>query len=116
MSTATDSVTRELATGLALVTPETAIETPDARPARPLSELPLHTDARVVALLPPDEPHDPEILARLGELGFLPGEPVRILARGLFGDPLAVRVGTGTFALRRGEARCVQVRPEGATR
>lgn len=80
--------------------------------SRPLTELPLRADARIVALVPPDEAHDPEIVARLGELGFLPGERVRILARGLFGDPLAVRVGTGTFALRGGEARCVHVRFE----
>jgi len=40
----------------------------------------------------------------------LPGEHVRVIARGaLGGTPLAVRVGTSTFALRRIEARCVQV-------
>ena len=78
--------------------------------ARPLTELPVRADARIVALAPPGEAHDPEIVARLGELSFLPGERVRILARELFGDPLAVRVGTGTFALRRAEANCVHVR------
>jgi ferrous iron transport protein A len=80
--------------------------------ARPLTEMPLRADARIVALAAPHEADDPEIVARLGELGFLPGERVRILARGLFGDPLAVRVGTGTFALRRAEARCIRVRFE----
>jgi ferrous iron transport protein A len=90
---------------------------PDAA-ARPLTDLPLRTPARIVALVPPAGLHDPEIVARLGELGFLPGERVRVLARGLFGDPLAVRVGTGTFALRGGEAACVRVRveaPDGAS-
>lgn len=82
------------------------------RASKPLTDLPVRVDARIVALVPPEEAHDPEIVARLGELGFLPGERVRILARGLFGDPLAVRVGTGTFALRRAEARCVHVRRE----
>lgn len=49
---------------------------------------------------------------RLEELGFLPGERVLVLTRGRpGGDPLAVRVGHSTFALRRVEAACVRVRP-----
>lgn len=49
---------------------------------------------------------------RLEELGFLPGEAVTVLARGQpGGDPLSIRVGHSTFALRRAEAACVQVRP-----
>lgn len=79
---------------------------------RPLTEVPLRAAARVVALAVPDEAHDPEIVARLGELGFLPGETVRVIARAFMGDPLAVRIGTGTFALRRAEARCIRVRLE----
>jgi ferrous iron transport protein A len=47
---------------------------------------------------------------RLSELGFLPGEAVRIVARGLLRHaPIAVRVGTGTFALRLFEAASVRV-------
>jgi len=50
---------------------------------------------------------------RLAELGFLPGEAVRIVARGLMSrEPIAVRIGTGTFALRLFEAACICVRPE----
>ena len=55
---------------------------------------------------------------RLEEIGFLPGERVVVLRRGVAGgDPLAVRVGHSTFALRRSEAACVQVRvrPAGET-
>ena len=49
---------------------------------------------------------------RLEEIGFLPGERVSVMARGQPGDdPLAVRVGHSTFALRRAEAACVQVLP-----
>lgn len=49
---------------------------------------------------------------RLEEIGFLPGERVLVLRRGLpGGEPLAVRIGHSTFALRRNEASCVQVRP-----
>ena len=52
-----------------------------------------------------------ELLRRLNEIGFLPGESVRILSRGLLGgSPLAVRVGTSTFALRKSEAQCIEVR------
>lgn len=47
---------------------------------------------------------------RLDELGFLPGEQVSVLATGVPGqDPMAVRVGNSTFALRRAEAECVMV-------
>lgn len=87
----------------------------DAYP-RSLSELPVRLDARIVALSTPDAAQDSEIVARLGELGFLPGERVRVVARGLFGDPIAVRVGTGTFALRKAEAACIQVRLEDESR
>ena len=49
-------------------------------------------------------------LRRLGELGFLPGEPVQVLHRGPGGrEPLAVVVGDTMFALRLAEARCIQV-------
>ena len=51
-----------------------------------------------------------ELPARLRELGFLEGEEVEVLATGLSGGPLAVRVGETTFALRVREAECVTVR------
>jgi ferrous iron transport protein A len=47
---------------------------------------------------------------RLRELGFLDGEEVEVMASGLAGGPLAVRVGGTTFALRIREAECVTVR------
>ncbi len=47
---------------------------------------------------------------RLAELGFLPGEELRVVARGFLGrEPIAVRIGTGTFALRSYEAACIRV-------
>lgn len=56
--------------------------------------------------------HGPGAAQRLEDIGFLPGEPVMVLHRGaLGGDPLAVRIGPSTFALRRAEAACVRVRP-----
>lgn len=55
---------------------------------------------------------DEHQLRRLGELGFLPGEPVQVLQRGPGGrEPLAVVVGDTMFALRLAEARCIAVTP-----
>ena len=49
---------------------------------------------------------------RLQELGFVEGEPLRIVAHGYPGrEPIAVRIGNTTFALRRFEADHVLVVP-----
>ncbi|MBC7609059.1 MAG: ferrous iron transport protein A [Polaromonas sp.] len=54
----------------------------------------------------------PEWPSQLADIGFLPGERVAVLARGLPGnDPLVVRIGLSTFALRTKEAACVLVDP-----
>lgn len=51
-------------------------------------------------------------LERLGELGFIPGEPVQLVQRGPGGrEPLAVVVGESMFALRWLEADCIEVCP-----
>ncbi|MGI4848007.1 MAG: FeoA family protein [Janthinobacterium lividum] len=48
------------------------------------------------------------VMLRLIELGFCPGERVRVLAESFpGGDPMAIRVGNSTFALRRHEAAMV---------
>ena len=58
---------------------------------------------------------DAVALRRLGELGFLPGEPVRLMRRGPGGrEPLAVLVGETMFALRLLEAQCIEVTVEAA--
>lgn len=55
-------------------------------------------------------PEFPEIAYQLEEIGFIPGEPVRVLRRNaLGGDPLLVRIGLSTFALRRKEAELIEV-------
>jgi ferrous iron transport protein A len=52
----------------------------------------------------------PEWQSWLEEIGFIPGEQVMVMARSLpGGDPLVVRVGGSTFALRLIEAACVHV-------
>ena len=78
-----------------------------------LDQAPLSTVWRVLRVRVPAGLH---VQARqLEEIGFLPGEPVSVMSRGLLGgDPLAVRVGLSTFALRRDEARCVELEPVGA--
>lgn len=47
---------------------------------------------------------------QLEEIGFTPNEQVTVLTRGFpGGDPLVVRVGLSTFALRRTEAQMIQL-------
>lgn len=52
----------------------------------------------------------PEWARWLEEIGFIVGEQVMLMARALpGGDPMVVRIGQSTFALRRAEAACVRV-------
>lgn len=47
---------------------------------------------------------------RLLELGFVPGEKIRVIAESFPSrDPIAVRVGNTTFALRRHEASLIHI-------
>jgi ferrous iron transport protein A len=79
----------------------------------PLMDLAPGASARVVSVSSSDSQAPAEVGRRLAELGFLPGEAVRIVARGLLARaPIAVRIGTGTFALRLFEAACIRVCPE----
>ena len=65
-----------------------------------------------------EAPHGaPEWARWLEEIGFIVGESVMLMARGLpGGDPLVVRVGQSTFALRRAEAACIRVSSAGQSR
>ena len=55
---------------------------------------------------------DPNLARRLMEIGFIPGEPLQVLHKGFFGgEPIAVRIGHSTFALRRFEAALISVIP-----
>lgn len=54
------------------------------------------------------------IMTRLLELGFVPGEAVEMVAHGPVGaDPIAVRVGSSRFALRKEEAARVHLLSDG---
>lgn len=51
-----------------------------------------------------------DLARRLMEIGFVPGEHLRVLKRGFpGGEPIAVRIGQSTFALRQFEAALVSV-------
>jgi len=80
-----------------------------------LSDLPNGTHATVAGLVAGADALHSATVRRLGELGFIAGEPVHVLRRGPGGrEPLAVRVGDTQFALRLAEAACIQVLPVGA--
>ena len=73
-----------------------------------LDQAPLSTIWRIDQVQAADD--QPALAQQLEALGFLPGESVCVMSRGAWGgDPLAVRVGLSTFALRRDEARCVHL-------
>lgn len=78
--------------------------------AYPLATAPLTAPHWVHAVQPP--PGAPEWLRWLEDIGFLPGERVQVLSRAQPGDdPMRVRIGQSTFALRRAEAACIAVTP-----
>lgn len=77
-----------------------------------LTELPTGAHATVANVRAQSALADSPTLERLGELGFIPGEPVQLLQRGPGGrEPLAVVVGETMFALRWVEADCIEVTP-----
>ena len=75
-----------------------------------LADLVLQESATITAVSVGSGVVNQTALRRLAEIGFLPGERVKVVARVPGGDPMAVRVGNSTFALRRREAQCVHVR------
>ncbi len=79
-------------------------------PSPRLSDLPNGARGTVTGVSSCSTQADAQMLRRLAELGFLPGEPVQILRRGPGGrEPLAVQIGETLFALRLVEAQCVEV-------
>ena len=82
-------------------------------PIIPLDQLKLGTRARIAAI-------DWAVLGetearRLRQFGFDEGVPIEPLHLGPFGrDPLAVRVGRMTVAIRKSHARAVKVTTEAA--
>ena len=84
-----------------------AIRSPTLLPRTSFPTAPAPPSPRVVSASPEV---DAVALRRLGELGFIPGEPVQLLRRGPGGrEPLAVLIGETMFALRLLEAQCIEV-------
>lgn len=70
------------------------------------------TVVRVIPTAPGQFDDGVDLARRLMELGFVPGERIRMLKRGMpGGEPLAVKVGNSTFALRRFEAARIMIQP-----
>jgi ferrous iron transport protein A len=75
-----------------------------------LTDLPNGAHARVTGVVAASSEVDAGTLHRLVELGFIAGEPLRLLRRGPGGrEPIAVQVGETLFALRLLEAQCIEV-------
>lgn len=76
-----------------------------------LNGMAINSHATVLGLIEPSgQGPESTIVQRLAELGFLPGESIRVLRRGPGGrEPIAVQVGDSVFALRGLEASCVVV-------
>ena len=70
-----------------------------------LSQLPRHSEAVVAEVSAPAR-----LAARLRELGFLPGEHLRVLRSG---TALIVQIGQTRLALRRKDAAAVRLVPLG---
>jgi Fe2+ transport system protein FeoA len=94
-----------------------AVNSPDsnARSAHPLAELRRGESAVVSGLAEGAGFEDGHgsgavVLARLRDLGFVAGAHCEVIAKMWpVGDPMVVRVGGSTFALRRADAAAVQV-------
>ncbi len=115
------------ASGGALAAPATARTAGAALADDPiaiaLSDLPIGGFATIHAVLPTDNDADRNLVLRLIEIGFVPGERVRVIAQGHPGrQPIAVRLAATdsgrrsmsgcTFAMRRHEADFIRVVPD----
>lgn len=67
-------------------------------------ELPLNRWARVEHV-----EGDEILMTRLMEMGFTPGECIRVVAASPFHDPIAVNLRGAVFALRAREASCLKI-------
>jgi ferrous iron transport protein A len=88
-----------------------------------LADLEIGAFATIETILPPEHGGDRELVMRLIEIGFVPGERVHVIAVGHPGhEPIAVRlaaasagrrsVNGATFAMRRHEAHFIRVVPD----
>lgn len=87
----------------------------DARTAPKCHRLTLAdlSDGTTMRVLGVCDDSNPEIARRLFDLGFMAGVEVTRLRSTLFGDPIIVRVADYEVALRRSQAGCIVVAPQG---
>lgn len=64
-------------------------------------------ECAVICAIRGDHLADTSTCTRLLEIGFTPGQEVKVIAKSPFRDPLAVSIRGSVFALRRHEAQCV---------
>lgn len=77
-----------------------------------LDQLPARAQATIHGIKSGTQQDGGALKRRLMELGFVPGEQVQVLRRVFAGKgPLAVRVGTSTFAMRKLESSLIEVIP-----
>ena len=74
----------------------------------PLSNFAIDVPAVIVSVLEPGR-----IGERLMEMGLVAGTAIRIIRRGMFGDPLQLLVRGSMLSLRGAQARRIQVRALG---
>lgn len=92
------------------MTPAHQESLPTAEASQHLALLRKGDSAVVTGMAAGNGPEQIATRTRLLELGFAPGEKIRVVAVSFpKGDPMAVRLGNTTFALRRHEAAMVQV-------
>ncbi len=76
-----------------------------AASATPLPELPIGTWGQIEGIC-----GDDETCQRLVEMGFTPGEWVRLVTAAPLEGALAINLRGTTFALRRAEAHCIRMK------
>lgn len=74
-----------------------------------LADMPLRETARIQGFANDND----SLVIKLREIGFAEGDEVEILHKGfLFGSPLSVRLNRSLIALRKSEARQIQVQQD----
>jgi ferrous iron transport protein A len=109
---------RRFALSMSIPFPSQSVVLPPARPASAPPAQRLHEAERGRTCIVREviaDPQVPERARQLEEIGFCPGEQVTVMMRAFpGGDPLVVRIGQSTFALRGAEAACVRIEPAAA--
>ena len=72
-----------------------------------LSDLPVGAFGTIEKL-----PFGRESLTRLRELGLVPGTKIHLVRRAPLGDPLEVSVRGSRLAMRRAEAKCIEIQQD----